>query len=73
MAIVSDFLGSKLVTQLNYGMVNGKELIKKKSYPAVREEATNEAIHAVGVAIATLQAPTLEEVRRIDEFLLTDV
>lgn len=73
MAIVKDFLASKLVTQLNYGMVNGKELIKKKSYPAVKEDATIEAIHAVGVAIASLQEPVLEEVRRVDEYLLTDV
>lgn len=72
MAVVSEFLSSKLVTKLNYGMVNGKEVIKKKSYPNVKEEATIDAIHAIGTTIAGLQEPTLEEVFRVKEDLIFD-
>ena len=72
MAIVSEFLASKLVTKLNYGMVNGKELIKKKSYANVKETATIDTIHAIGTAIASLQEPALEEVFRVKEDLIFD-
>jgi|GEM_PF-681010 len=72
MAIVSDFLSCKLVTKLNYGIVDGKELTKKKSYPNVKETATIEAIHAMGTTIASLQQPTLEEVFRVRDELLSD-
>ncbi len=72
MAIVSEFVTSKLVTQLNYGMVNGKELIKKKSYPGVREAATIETIHAVGMAIASLQQPAMEAVFRVSDVSIFD-
>lgn len=72
MAIVSDFLTSKLVTRLNYGIVNGKELTKKKSYPNVKETATIEAIHAMGTTIASLQQPVLEDVYRVTDILILD-
>lgn len=72
MAIVSDFLSNKLVTRLNYGMKDGKEVIKTKSYNNVKKDATIAAIHAVGVAITGLQVPTLEEVHRVQEDLIMD-
>lgn len=70
--IIRDLLGTKLVTQLNYGTVNGKELIKTKSYPHVKDDAPLTALMAVANAIASVQTPVLEEVRRIQEDLLTD-
>lgn len=72
MAIVSEFLATKMVTRLNYGMVNGKEVIKTKSYGNIRQDATSAALHAVGTAITGLQEPTLEEVHRVQEDLIFD-
>ena len=70
MAIVSDFLSNKLVTRLNYGMVNGKEVIKSKSYSNLKQDATIAAIMTVGTAITSLQVPTLEEIHRVQEDLI---
>lgn len=67
MATVSEFLSTKMVTRMNYGMVDGKELIKSKTYNDVRQDATNDALLAVATAITGLQVPTLEEVHRIQE------
>ncbi len=67
MATVSDFLSAKLVTRLNYGMVDGKELIKNKTYNDVRKDAPIGALFTVATAITGLQVPTLSEVHRILE------
>lgn len=70
MARVSEFLSTKMVTRLNYGMVDGKEVIKNKSYSNIKQDATIEAIFTVGTAICGLQIPTLEEVHRVQEDLI---
>lgn len=72
MATVSETLSTKMVTRLNYGMVNGKEVIKNKTYNDLRADATNEVIHAIATAITGLQVPALEEVHRIREDLIFD-
>lgn len=72
MATVSDFLSTTMVTRLNYGMVEGKEVIKNKSYGSIRQDATIDALLAVGTAITGLQVPTLEEVHRIQEDYIFD-
>ena len=70
MAVVSDFLSNKLVTRLNYGMVNGKEVIKSKSYGSLKQDATIATILTVSTAITSLQVPTLEETHRVVEDLI---
>ncbi|MGV8907118.1 MAG: DUF1659 domain-containing protein [Acetobacterium sp.] len=72
MAVVSDFLSSKMLTRLNYGLVNGKEVIKSKSYSNVKQDATIASILTVGTAITGLQEPTLEEVHLVQEDLIYD-
>lgn len=72
MAIVSEFLATKMVTRLNYGMVNGKEVIKSKSYSNVKKDATIASLLTVGTAITSLQVPTLEEIHRIQEDYIFD-
>ena len=70
MAVVNEFMSNKIVTRLNYGMVNGKEVIKSKSYANVRVSATNPDIYQTATAIAALQVPALEDVQliRLDLF-----
>ena len=72
MAVVNEFLSNKMVTRLNYGMVNGKEVIKSKSYANVKQTATIAAIHQVATAIAALQVPALEDVQLIRQDLIFD-
>lgn len=64
MATVSDFLSCKLVTRLNYGMVEGKELVKNKTYNDVRQDAPINSLLTVATAITGLQVAALEEVHR---------
>lgn len=70
--IVSDFLSNKLVTRLNYGLVNGKEVLKNKSYGNVKQDASLANLMATGIAITGLQLPVLEEFHRIQEDLFFD-
>lgn len=63
--IVSDFLSNKLVTRLNYGLVDGKEVIKNKSYGNVKQDASLTTLHTVATAITGLQTPTLQELHRV--------
>lgn len=72
MAIVNEFLSNKIVTRLNYGMVNGKEVIKTKSYANVKATAANPGIYQTATAIAALQVPTLEDVQLIRQDLIFD-
>ena len=72
MAVVKEFLSNKIVTRLNYGMVNGKEVIKSKSYANVKQTATIAAIHQVATAITALQVPTLEDVQQLQQDLIFD-
>lgn len=72
MAIVSEILTTKMSTRLNYGIVEGKELFKSKSYSHVKSDATIASIFAVGTAITGLQVPTLVEVYLQKEDLIFD-
>ena len=67
MATVSENLSVKIVTRLNYGIIEGKEVIKNKSYNDVKADATIAALHTVATAIVGLQVPTLQEVHRLQE------
>ena len=72
MAVVNEFLSNKIVTRLNFGMENGKEVIKSKSYANVKVSATNPAIYQTATAIAALQVPALEDVQLIRQDLIFD-
>ena len=72
MAVVNEFLSNKIVTRLNYGMVDGKEVIKSKSYANIKVSATNEDIYQVATAITALQVPVLEDVQLIRQDLIFD-
>lgn len=70
--IVSDLLSTKLVTRLNYGQVDGKEVIKNKSYGNVRPDAPLTALHTAATTITDLQTPTLQELYRVVEDAIFD-
>ena len=72
MAVVNEFLSNKIVTRLNFGMENGKEVIKSKSYANVKQTATIAQIHQVAKAIAALQVPALEDVQQLQQDLIFD-
>ena len=72
MAVVNEFLSNKIVTRLNYGMVDGKEVIKSKSYANIKVSATNPDIYQTATAIAALQVPALEDVQLIRQDLIFD-
>lgn len=72
MAIISEVISTKMVTSLNYGMVDGKEVIKNKSYSNLRETATNDSIYQIAVVIGGLQEPALETVTKSQTTRLID-
>ncbi|WP_373483153.1 DUF1659 domain-containing protein [Acetobacterium sp.] len=70
MPVTTDFISNKLQVRSNYGMVEGKEVIKSKTYANLKETAVDDDIYAVAEALAGLQAPTMEEVLKIETTLL---
>jgi len=70
MPVTTDFLSNKIQIRSNYGLVDGKDVIKSKTYSNLKASAGNDDIYAVAAALATLQAPTLEEVVKIESTLL---
>lgn len=72
MALTSEVLSTKMLTHLNYGVVDGKDVVKSKSYSNVKSDATIETIQNIAEMICNLQVPTLEEVMRIETALILD-
>lgn len=72
MAVVKEFLSNRMVTRLNYGLVDGKEVIKSKSYANVKQTATIAEIYQVATAIAALQVPAMEEVHQLQQDRIFD-
>jgi hypothetical protein len=72
MAYAKSYLTGSLITILNYGMVDGKEVIKNKSYGNLRADATEADIMTVAAALNSLQAPTLEDVKCFTVDLIYD-
>lgn len=70
MPVTTDFISNKLQVRSNYGVVDGKEVIKSKTYSNLKETAANDDIYAVAESLASLQAPTMEEVIKIESTLL---
>ena len=71
MPVTTDFISTKLQVRSNYGMVDGKEVIKSKTYSNLKETAVNDDVYAVAEALAGLQVPTMEDVFKVETTLLT--
>ncbi|OXS24847.1 MAG: hypothetical protein BI182_11805 [Acetobacterium sp. MES1] len=70
MPVTTDFISNKLQVRSNHGVVDGKEVIKSKTYSNLKETAVDEDIYAVAEALASLQVPTMEEVLKVETTLL---
>jgi hypothetical protein len=70
MPVTTDFLGNKIQIRSNYGTVDGKEVIKSKTYANLKETASNDDVYAVAQALAGLQTPAMEDVIKIESTLL---
>ncbi|KAF5090561.1 DUF1659 domain-containing protein [Acetobacterium wieringae] len=70
MPVTTDFISNKLQVRSNHGVVDGKEVIKSKTYSNLKETAVDDDIYAVAEALASLQVPTMEEVLKIETTLL---
>jgi hypothetical protein len=62
MAITKENLSNKLSIRSNYGMVDGKEVVKSRTYANVKQAATDQDVYDTAVAIAAIQENPLEEV-----------
>jgi hypothetical protein len=62
MAITKENLSNKLSIRSNYGMVDGKEVVKSRTYANVKQTAADQDVYDTAVAIAAIQEKTLEEV-----------
>ena len=54
----------------NYGTIDGKEVIKAKTYSHLKPTAVDDDIYAVAEALASLQVPTIEEVLKVETSVL---
>lgn len=70
MAVTADISSRKIVMSNNYGMVDGAELIKEKSFNYCKSDATDEALYALAEAIDSINAPTMDSVSRVDSYAL---
>src|SRR5665647_274051 len=70
MPVTTDFISNKVQVRSNYGLVDGKELIKSKTYSNLKASAVNDDIYAVAEALASMQEPAMEEVIKIESTLL---
>ncbi|HAZ05793.1 DUF1659 domain-containing protein [Acetobacterium wieringae] len=70
MPVTTDFISNKLQVRSNHGVVDGKEVIKSKTYSNLKETAVDDDIYAVAEALASLQVPTMEEVLKVETTLL---
>nr|WP_320026812.1 DUF1659 domain-containing protein [uncultured Acetobacterium sp.] len=70
MPVTTNFVSNKVQVRSNYGMVDGKEVIKSKTYSNLKASAANDDIYAVAEALAGLQVPTMEEVIKVESTLL---
>lgn len=73
MAIQSEQLYSKMVIQSSHGPVDGKDVLKKKTYSNLNFDATDEQIYQVANAIDGLQVPVLMEIEKVTSHLLYDL
>lgn len=73
MAIVASKNASKLKIVLYAGVdENNKDIIKNKTFNNVKPIATDESIYNTAVALSGLQAYALTNVKRLDDYDLSD-
>ena len=74
MPIEANVANLKLQLKYNYGVdEKGNAITKSKTYSNVNDTVTDQAKYDVAIAIAALQAHTLEEVHVIQDNLLLSV
>jgi len=73
MPIISNPVGSRMQLRLNIGQdVGGNPIYRSRSYSNVKPLASDQAVFTVGNSLANLQLHDLEEVRRVNEYVLVD-
>ncbi|MDD2414997.1 MAG: DUF1659 domain-containing protein [Eubacteriaceae bacterium] len=72
MAITSNVTDVSLKVANNYGMVDGKEVVKSKSYNQMALDATDEAMMATAKAIDEITEPTMDGVNVVTTRALTE-
>jgi hypothetical protein len=73
MAVNANPVGSRLQLRLNVGQdAEGNPIYRSRSYSNVKPLASDQAVFAVGSALAGLQQHGLEEVRRVNEYVLVE-
>lgn len=73
MPVTVNPLSSRLQLRLVVGQDDqGNPVYRTRSYANVKATASDDAVFAVGSALAGLQQHDLEEVRRVNEFVLVE-
>ena len=70
MPVTTEKISNKLQLRSNYGTIDGKEVIKAKTYSHLKPTAVDDDIYAVAEALASLQVPTIEEVLKVETSVL---
>lgn len=71
MAIITNQADSKLKIVLNAGLdENNKNIIKNKTYSNIKSTLTNEDLYNLGVSITDMQAHSLMNLVRYEEYEL---
>ena len=70
MPVTTEKISNKLQLRSNYGTIDGKEVIKAKTYSHLKPTAVDDDIYAVAEALASLQVPTIEEVLNVETSVL---
>ena len=70
MPVTTEKISNKLQLRSNYGTIDGKEVIKAKTYSHLKPAAVADDIYAVAEALASLQVPTIEEVLKVETSVL---
>jgi hypothetical protein len=73
MPISANPVGSRMQLRLNVGQdAGGNPIYRSRSYSNVKPLASDQDIFTVGNSLADLQQHTLEEVRRVNEYVLEE-
>lgn len=71
MPVITQPVGSRLQLRLMIGQdTQGNPIYRTKSYSNIKPMASDQAVYAVGTALAGLQKHPLEELRRVNDFIL---
>jgi len=73
MPVITNPVGSRLQLRFMVGQdAQGNPIYRSRSYSNVKPAASDDDLFAVGNALAGLQQHTLDEVRRISEYVLIE-